>query len=294
MNFSERKLKKSENSTTGVINGLKAGAGTYGAVSLAAGKSAWIGYPVKDVIRSAAAVEGKAIRGVRLYVRSLSDNAEIYGKKGDILYVDEMWMTTIQAGNTLPDMPNLTDAELLYAPKKVLLWDMESETLGSAGSKASVGNTANRGTQTMTFVANGGLKADGSKPAIGKSLEWKVTEPSEAKDKNDKFTYQTQNVTLSGGSLTNTKLEENDIIWFRIKADIDIPSGLLVQFITTDSTSAKNFTAGKIAATASDLLEPQRYLALKQDMTYVKQRLGEPGAVHRVAELIMKTAKEQA
>lgn len=56
----------------------------------------------------------------------------------------------------------------------------------------------------------------------------------------------------------------------------------------------ENFTAGKIAATASDLLEPQRYLALKQDMAYVKQRLGEPGAVHRVAELIMKTAKEQA
>lgn len=32
---------------------------------------------------------------------------------------------------------------------------------------------------------------------------------------------------------------------------------------------------------------------MKRDLDYVKERLGEPGAVHRVAELVLRIAEEK-
>ena len=50
-------------------------------------------------------------------------------------------------------------------------------------------------------------------------------------------------------------------------------------------------TPAKVAAAAEELLQPQRHAKLLQDLQYVRQRLGEPGAVGRVAKLILEIAK---
>lgn len=45
-----------------------------------------------------------------------------------------------------------------------------------------------------------------------------------------------------------------------------------------------------IAATALELLEPERFAKLQRDLQEVKEKLGEPGAVKRVAELVLRMA----
>lgn len=55
----------------------------------------------------------------------------------------------------------------------------------------------------------------------------------------------------------------------------------------------ENFTPEKLAATAAELLQPESRLRLHDDLAYMKQRLGEPGAVGRVAQLILKIAEEK-
>lgn len=54
-----------------------------------------------------------------------------------------------------------------------------------------------------------------------------------------------------------------------------------------------NFTPEKVAATARELLEPERNAQMKRDLAYVKARLGKPGAVGRVAQLVLRIAKEK-
>ncbi|MBR1591247.1 MAG: lipid-A-disaccharide synthase, partial [Acidaminococcaceae bacterium] len=51
-------------------------------------------------------------------------------------------------------------------------------------------------------------------------------------------------------------------------------------------------TPEKIASTALELLEPERYRQLKKDLQEVREKLGEPGAVKRVAELVLRMARE--
>ena len=41
------------------------------------------------------------------------------------------------------------------------------------------------------------------------------------------------------------------------------------------------------------LLEPERNAQMKKDLAYVKERLGASGAVHRVAELVLRIAEEK-
>lgn len=54
-----------------------------------------------------------------------------------------------------------------------------------------------------------------------------------------------------------------------------------------------NFTAEKVANAALELLEPERKAQMKQDLQFVKERLGEPGAVNRVAQLILRYIEER-
>ena len=51
-------------------------------------------------------------------------------------------------------------------------------------------------------------------------------------------------------------------------------------------------TPEKIVATALELLEPERFAQLQRDLREVKEKLGEPGAVKRVAELVLRMAAE--
>ena len=51
-------------------------------------------------------------------------------------------------------------------------------------------------------------------------------------------------------------------------------------------------TPDKIASTALELLEPERFAQLQRDLMEVKDKLGEPGAVKRVAELVLRMAKK--
>ena len=49
-------------------------------------------------------------------------------------------------------------------------------------------------------------------------------------------------------------------------------------------------TPDKIASTALELLKPERFAQLQRDLLEVKEKLGEPGAVKRVAELVLRMA----
>lgn len=53
-----------------------------------------------------------------------------------------------------------------------------------------------------------------------------------------------------------------------------------------------NCTPEKIAGTALELLEPERFAQLQRDLQEVKEKLGEPGAVKRVAELVLRMVGE--
>jgi lipid-A-disaccharide synthase len=54
-----------------------------------------------------------------------------------------------------------------------------------------------------------------------------------------------------------------------------------------------DFTPAKVAQEALALLESERNAKMKEDLAYVKERLGKPGAVGRVAELVLKIAREK-
>lgn len=55
----------------------------------------------------------------------------------------------------------------------------------------------------------------------------------------------------------------------------------------------EDFTPEKVAQAAIDLLQPERNAQMKRDLDYVRERLGQPGAVMRVAELVLKIAEEK-
>ena len=49
-------------------------------------------------------------------------------------------------------------------------------------------------------------------------------------------------------------------------------------------------TPDKIAAVALQLLEKSRFIQMKADLLEVREKLGNPGAVKRVAELVLRVA----
>ncbi len=61
--------------------------------------------------------------------------------------------------------------------------------------------------------------------------------------------------------------------------------GILPELLQDD------FTAENVAAKAKELLEPARNSQLHKDLAFVRERLGAPGAVERVAQLIIRTAE---
>lgn len=55
----------------------------------------------------------------------------------------------------------------------------------------------------------------------------------------------------------------------------------------------EDFTPANVANTAVELLAPERRPQLEVNLAYMKARLGEPGAVNRVAQLILRIAEER-
>ena len=55
----------------------------------------------------------------------------------------------------------------------------------------------------------------------------------------------------------------------------------------------EDFTPANVAKTAVELLAPERRPQLEADLAFMKARLGEPGAVKRVAQLILRIAEEK-
>ena len=74
--------------------------------------------------------------------------------------------------------------------------------------------------------------------------------------------------------------------------DIGLPNIVAGKHILPELLQ-KDFTPEKTAQEALHLLESERNAQMKQDLQYVKERLGAPGAVNRVAELILRVAKEK-
>lgn len=74
--------------------------------------------------------------------------------------------------------------------------------------------------------------------------------------------------------------------------DIGLPNIVAGRHILPELLQ-ENFTPEKTAQEALHLLEPERNAQMKQDLEYVRERLGAPGAVNRVAELVLRVAKEK-
>lgn len=74
--------------------------------------------------------------------------------------------------------------------------------------------------------------------------------------------------------------------------DIGLPNIVVGRHILPELLQ-EDFTPEKTAQEALHLLEPERNAQMKQDLEYVRERLGAPGAVNRVAELVLRVAKEK-
>lgn len=74
--------------------------------------------------------------------------------------------------------------------------------------------------------------------------------------------------------------------------DIGLPNIVAGRHILPELLQ-EDFTPEKTAQEALHLLEPERNAQMKQDLEYVRERLGAPGAVNRVAELVLRVAKEK-
>ena len=89
----------------------------------------------------------------------------------------------------------------------------------------------------------------------------------------------------------------NPVTYFIAKLVVNIPHIGLPNIVAAKSVLPEliqnDFTPAKVALEALALLESERNAKMKEDLAYVKERLGKPGAVGRVAELVLKIAGEK-
>ena len=89
----------------------------------------------------------------------------------------------------------------------------------------------------------------------------------------------------------------NPVTYFIAKLLVNIPHIGLPNIVAAKSVVPEliqnDFTPAKVAQEALALLESERNAKMKEDLVYVKERLGKPGAVGRVAELVLKIAREK-
>ena len=89
----------------------------------------------------------------------------------------------------------------------------------------------------------------------------------------------------------------NPVTYFIAKLLVNIPHIGLPNIVAAKSVVPEliqnDFTPAKVAQEALILLESERNAKMKEDLAYVKERLGKPGAVGRVAELVLKIAREK-
>ena len=89
----------------------------------------------------------------------------------------------------------------------------------------------------------------------------------------------------------------NPLTYFIAKLVVNIPHIGLPNIVAGKSVLPEliqdDFTPENVAKEAMSLLERERNAKMKEDLVYVKERLGKPGAVGRVAELVLKIAGEK-
>ena len=89
----------------------------------------------------------------------------------------------------------------------------------------------------------------------------------------------------------------NPVTYFIAKLVVNIPHIGLPNIVAAKSVLPEliqnDFTPAKVAQEALALLESERNAKMKEELAYVKERLGKPGAVGRVAELVLKIAGEK-
>ena len=89
----------------------------------------------------------------------------------------------------------------------------------------------------------------------------------------------------------------NPVTYFIAKLVVNIPHIGLPNIVAAKSVLPEliqnDFTPAKVAQEALALLESERNAKMKEGLAYVKERLGKPGAVGRVAESVLKIAGEK-
>ena len=89
----------------------------------------------------------------------------------------------------------------------------------------------------------------------------------------------------------------NPLTYLIAKMVVNIPHIGLPNIVAAKSVLPEliqnEFTAENVAKEAVALLDGERNAQMKEDLKYVKERLGKPGAVGRVAELVLEIAGEK-
>lgn len=89
----------------------------------------------------------------------------------------------------------------------------------------------------------------------------------------------------------------NPLTYLIAKMVVNIPHIGLPNIVAAKSVLPEliqnEFTAENVAKEAIALLDGERNAQMKEDLKYVKERLGKPGAVGRVAELVLEIAGEK-
>lgn len=184
-------------------------------IKISNGWSGWVGIPMEYFWKSASSYlkDGAVLSTMTLYLYQNQSNGYDPGTqaKGDVIYLDEFWMT--EDGM----MPQLTDAELLYdgdreaEPTQELLWNLEEADDTLADGAYSVGQKDTRNQMTLSISQNGVAGSN----ALSLAIESLIADTDTA---DCEIAYLTNPTALGFNSVAIQ--EEDDILWFWVDSDM--------------------------------------------------------------------------
>ncbi len=228
--------------TEGVDLQLVKHSGEWARIYVEGGWSGWIGMPLKyfknistvtdEATGTSETVtttlqEGDTINSMTFVMGWTTSDAIHTAANRDTGYVyfDEFWLTNDG------DMPNLTDAQLLYTvPKQIRLWDVEDSALVSGGTVGSVATSTSNNSVALT--AQNGYGLNGSK-----ALAYSLT--------GDVISNTTSNVATVGLSSTefNTTatVSLTDILWFWVDSQLSSDQRLHIELNGNIRTTTEGY-----------------------------------------------------
>lgn len=176
---------------------------TRGRIPIEAGFSGWIGIPLESF------QSPEMVTSMQIHV----GNSTI--KAGNVLYLDEFWLT--KKG----EVPPLTLEELLYDAADSLtlgdIWNVEKQEAGE--ETATMGTNETRGHATATV-------ADGKGVSKSKAVAYSVQNPAKTNSQNIDFNFP--GLVRYGANIRGIK-DQTDLIWFWVDSQLSADQLLHIQ-----------------------------------------------------------------